>query len=289
MRQWTACSSDSAPSSRAQCVIRWRLEPAPQNIVRCAPASVPPISASGLAASCTTWARRSSSVIGTAVLFCLGSGSRCRWRAPSRRARPTGAGRRSAASAASEMPVGPAPFSESARISSSSESRWKAFCSGSGSSHAARAACPPLRVGEGRVLGLGGAVHHVVPRRDRGGGDRRLEAEHGAERLVAAAEVPGGSPSSTLPPPTPSPSDKLRMPAAHDRSSASRRSCCLRRDDLERRAAGGARSRRAARRARRRRRGGSARAARDGRCRTSSTTSRAIPRGARRRAAPPSP
>ena len=45
VRQWTACSSESAPSSRAQCVMRWRFEPAPQNIVRCAPASVPPISA----------------------------------------------------------------------------------------------------------------------------------------------------------------------------------------------------------------------------------------------------
>jgi hypothetical protein len=35
-------------------------------------------------------------------------------------------------------------------------------------------------------------------------------------------------PSSTFPPPTPSPSDRLRMPRPHDRSNASRRSCRLR-------------------------------------------------------------
>jgi hypothetical protein len=36
------------------------------------------------------------------------------------------------------------------------------------------------------------------------------------------------SPSSTLPPPTPSPSDRLLMPRAQERVSASRRSRCLR-------------------------------------------------------------
>ena len=168
----------------------------------------------------------------------------------------------------------------------SSCSARNAFCSGSGLSHASRAAARHSRVGQLARLVVGGAVDHLVPRRHRGGRDRRLEAEHGLERLGCRRRgARSCRPSSFLAPPTPSPSDRQRIAARARLLQHVVAGRSLRARSPGRWRAGDGRSRRAARRARRRWTGGWARACGCGRCRTSSSTCRAIRARARRRAA----